>query len=169
MWPKLIFAGVGLYVLLAAGWILSAGVVQESGGVELLPNTTDWLGRFRPQANHTNDYEMDRGAQLRGEHFTGIVRIPSQDRMAAESMGEISDHDFEHLKSSDLMISRTRRRLFGAAEALVRDGTVPPAVDNPDVCNGARGGDYLADEKLGFVETYREQIAKIDPSPVLAK
>ena len=77
--------------------------------------------------------------------------------------------DFEHLKSSDLMISRTRRRLFGAVEALVRDGTAPPAVDNPDVCNGARGGDYLADEKLGFVETYREQIAKIDPSPALAK
>jgi sulfate/thiosulfate-binding protein len=36
MWPKLTFAGIALYVLAAAGWILSAGVVRDSGGVELL-------------------------------------------------------------------------------------------------------------------------------------
>jgi phthalate 4,5-dioxygenase oxygenase subunit len=142
---------------------------QESGAVETLPNTTDWYGRFRPAANHTNDYQMDREAQVRGEHNTGIERIPSQDRMAAESMGEMSDHDFEHLKTSDLMISRTRRRLFNAAEVLVRDGTVPPGVDNPRVANGARGGDYLADEKLGFAETYREQLEKIEKAPALSK
>jgi phthalate 4,5-dioxygenase len=142
---------------------------QESGAVDTLPNTTDWLGRFRPVANHANDYLIDRDAQIRGEHFTGIERIPSQDRMAAESMGEISDHDFEHLKSSDLMISRTRRRVFAAAEALVRDATVPPGVDTPGAFNGALGGDYLAPENLGFLESYREQMERSNAASALAK
>lgn len=134
---------------------------QENATIETLPNTTDWLGRWIPAANNENDYAMDRAAQLRGESFTGIARIPNQDRMAYESMGEMSDYDVEHLKSSDLMISRTRRRVFAAAEAYERDGTPPPGVDDPSVFKGARGGDYLAGEKLNFIDSYREQMRQI--------
>ena len=134
---------------------------QESAIIETLPNTTDWFGRWIPAANADNDYLIDRAAQLRDESYTGISRIPNQDRMAYESMGEMSDYDFEHLKTSDLMISRTRRRVFAAAEALVRDGTVPPGVDDPTVGEGARGGDYLAAETLDFMTSYREQMQRI--------
>jgi phthalate 4,5-dioxygenase oxygenase subunit len=138
---------------------------QQSGGVETLPNTTDWLGRWIPVANSSNDYNMDREAQLSGESFTGIQRIPTQDRMANESMGEMCDYDLEHLKSSDLMISRTRRRVFAAAEAHQRDGSVPAGVDDPDVFNGARGGDYLAPERLGFAETYQARMRQLGAEP----
>ena len=137
---------------------------QESAIIETLPNTTDWLGRWIPAANNENDYAMDRAAQLRGDSFTGIQRIPNQDRMAYESMGEMCDYDAEHLKSSDLMISRTRRRVFAAAEAYERDGTLPPGVDDPSVCKGARGGDYLAREHLNFIDSYREQMRRIEAS-----
>jgi phthalate 4,5-dioxygenase len=134
---------------------------QESAIVETLPNTTGWLGRWVPVANADNDYNMDRAAQLEGESYTGIKRIPNQDRMAYESMGEMGDYDVEHLKSSDLMISRTRRRVFAAAEAYQRDGTLPPAVDEPAVCARARGGDYLAPEELNFVQSYAEQMKQV--------
>ncbi len=134
---------------------------QESAIIETLPNATDWLGRWIPVANDGNDYSMDRAAQLSGASYTGIKRIPNQDRMAYESMGEMSDYDVEHLKSSDLMISRTRRRVFAAAEAHERDGTLPPAVDHPALCAAARGGDYLAAEDLSFIDSYREQMGQL--------
>jgi phthalate 4,5-dioxygenase oxygenase subunit len=144
---------------------------QESAIIDTQPNTTDWYGRWVPIANSSNDYLIDRAGQLRGESMTGIQRIPTQDRMANESMGEMVDYDFEHLKTSDLMISRTRRRLFAAAEALQRDGTLPPGIDQPGIFNGARGGDYLAAESQGLLESYRKEIERISapPAPALAK
>lgn len=36
MLRKLLFAGIGVYVLAAAAWVVSAGVVRDEGGVELL-------------------------------------------------------------------------------------------------------------------------------------
>ena len=144
---------------------------QESAIIETLPNTTDWFGRWIPAANAENDYLIDRTAQLRGESYTGIARIPNQDRMAHESMGEMCDYDFEHLKSSDLMISRTRRRVFAAAEALENDGTLPPGVDDPAIFNGARGGDYLAPDDMVFLDSYREQMQRVsaEAAMLLAK
>jgi hypothetical protein len=39
---------------------------------ETLPNTADWLGRWRLTANQSNDYLIDREAQ-RSESYTGIL------------------------------------------------------------------------------------------------
>ena len=50
--------------------------------------------------------------------YTGIDSIHLQDQAVTESMGAILDHSFEHLAPSDLMITRTRRRLLLAARAL---------------------------------------------------
>lgn len=36
MWAKLVFAASGIYVLASVGWIVSAGVVRDRSGVELL-------------------------------------------------------------------------------------------------------------------------------------
>jgi hypothetical protein len=55
-----------------------------------------------------------------------IEGVHLQDQAITESMGPISDHAFEHLKPSDLMITRTRRRLLMAARAL-RDKSILPS------------------------------------------
>ncbi|HEX4114003.1 MAG TPA: Rieske 2Fe-2S domain-containing protein, partial [Stellaceae bacterium] len=85
----------------------------------LLPNTTDWLGRFRLNANATNDYKIDRAAQRGGHNFSGLHNITLEDQCMTESMGPVVDHSLEHLAPSDAMIGVTRRRLLQA----VRDFT----------------------------------------------
>jgi hypothetical protein len=55
-----------------------------------LPNTADWFGRWRPVANQSNDYLIDREAQ-RTISYTGIAGVFPQDSAVTESMGDISD------------------------------------------------------------------------------
>src|SRR5258708_30764670 len=110
-----------------------------------LPNSTEWFGRWRPVANQSNDYLIDRAAQ-RTISFTGINGVFPQDSAVTESMGEISDRTLENLAPSDHMIVMTRRRLLAAARALRDKGTVPPLVDDPELSVGARAGDVIAPE-----------------------
>jgi hypothetical protein len=91
-------------------------------GFEHLPNTTDWYGRWRLTQNPSSDWMIDRQVQRSGESFTGIPSIHGQDQAVTESMGGITDHGFENLAPSDLMIARTRRRLLRAARAFAKDG-----------------------------------------------
>jgi phthalate 4,5-dioxygenase oxygenase subunit len=121
------------------------------GGFEYLPNTSDWLGRWRLDQNKANDYMIDREAQKRGESFTGVRGVRQQDKVVTESMGAIMDRTHEHLGTSDAMIIRTRRRLLNAARALAENGTTPPGVDNPEAYRSRsgsillpRGTDWLA-------------------------
>jgi phthalate 4,5-dioxygenase len=81
-----------------------------------------------------------------------------QDQAVTESMGGITDHAFENLAPSDLMIARTRRRLLRAARALAKDGTVPPCVDNPGIYTQVRSGDFLADTKIAWRDAYDMQM-----------
>ena len=81
-----------------------------------------------------------------------------------ESMGPITDHDFEHLAPSDQMIARTRRRLVHAARALRDKGTVPPGVDNPEVYLQARSGECVVavtDWREAYAEKLREVVRPI--------
>ena len=121
--------------------------------MDLLPNTTDWRGRFRPAANASNDYKIDRDAQ-RSTSFTGIPGIFHQDQAVTESMGEIVDHTFEHLAPSDHMITQTRRRLLKAARDLADRGIAPPGVDDPAIFLNARGGDLVISEGEDWIEAY---------------
>jgi len=125
---------------------------------EYLPNTTDWYGRWRLAANAGNDYKLDRELQKTGVSYSGVRGVHMQDQAIAESMGEMVDHTFENLAPSDLMVARTRRRLFQAAEALARSGTVPPGVDDPQSFAEARGGNYAAAETVPFLETYQSEM-----------
>jgi len=111
--------------------------------MEYLPNTTDWYGRWRPRANAGNDYFIDRDAQRNDAIFSGITHIHMQDQAVTESMGPITDHAFENLAPSDLMIARTRRRLVTAARALREKGTAPPGVDNPQIFLQVRSGECV--------------------------
>jgi len=127
-------------------------------GFDYLPNTTDWYGRWRLTQNPSNDWMIDRAAQKSGEIFTGIGSIHGQDQAVTESMGGITDHGFENLAPSDLMIARTRRRLLRAARALDKDHTVPPGVDDPDIYTAVRSGDFLADSKIAWRDAYAMQM-----------
>jgi phthalate 4,5-dioxygenase len=121
-----------------------SGAAQRSRpGEELLPNTTDWLGRFRLAANARNDYRIDRGKQRRREDFTGITGIHTQDQAITESMGGIYDRTRERLGTSDVMVIRVRRRLIEAARALQERGLTPPGVDRPEVYRVRSGGVVL--------------------------
>jgi phthalate 4,5-dioxygenase len=118
----------------------AAQATRDNG---LLPNTTDWLGRFRLRQNAANDYEIDREKQRRGINFTGMANVPLEDQAITESMGPIYFRDHEHLGTSDVMIIRTRRRLINAAKAFAEHGTIPPGVDSPEVYRVRSGGIIL--------------------------
>jgi hypothetical protein len=121
-----------------------------------LPNTSDWLGRYRLKANRANDYLIDRGVQ-QAETYTGIVGISEQDQMATESMGPITDWDFEHLAPSDRMITTARRRLLGALKDFQR-GERPPMADTPDVYYQARGGYFEAPVGAKMADIYKDKV-----------
>jgi hypothetical protein len=113
----------------------------STGRPEFLPNSTDWLGRWRLKANAANDYGIDREVQ-RTQSYTGIDGIHLQDQAITESMGPIVDRSQEHLGTSDAMIIRTRRRLMRAARDL-QAGITPPAVDHPELYRQRSGGVIL--------------------------
>jgi phthalate 4,5-dioxygenase oxygenase subunit len=126
---------------------------------EFLPNTTDWLGRWRLKADASNDYGIDREVQ-RTQSYTGIDGIHLQDQAITESMGPIVDRSQEHLGASDAMIIRTRRRLMRAAIDL-RHGMSPPAVDHPELYRQRSGGVILprSADWVGATEKLRQAFA----------
>ena len=128
-------------------------------GNKLLPNTTDWLGRWRMAANATNDWQIDRAAQRNNTIYTGIDGIHLQDQAITESMGAIVDHELEHLAPSDQMITRTRRRLLMAARALRDQGTLPPGAEDAEVYRSARSGYFVSADTSAWQELYAKQLA----------
>ncbi len=106
-------------------------------GRKFLPDTSGWLGRWRPLANKDNDYLIDRDLQKTAT-YSGIPQ-PAQDPMAQESMGPIYDRTKERLGTTDGMIIQTRRKLIGAARAH-REGTPAPGVDRPELYHMRGGG-----------------------------
>jgi len=73
-------------------------------------------------------------------------------------MGPITDHDFENLGPSDIMIARTRRRLLRAARAFAKDGKAPPCVDEPGIYTQVRSGDFVTDSKIVWRDAYDMQM-----------
>ena len=122
-----------------------------------LPNTPDWFGRWRPAANQTNDYLIDRESQ-RTNSYTGIDGVAPQDAAVTESMGAISDRTLETLAPSDRMIAITRRRLLEAARALRDHGTVPAFVEHPELGARARAGEFVAPEGKPWLEAYEASL-----------
>jgi phthalate 4,5-dioxygenase len=138
-------------------------------GNTLLPNTTDWLGRWRLAANPGNDWQIDRAAQQSNQVYSGIDGIHLQDQAITESMGPVVDHSFEHLSPSDQMITRTRRRLLMAARALREQGTPPPGAEDAEAFREARGGYFVSDDQTPWREVYARQLAAAArPAPLRA-
>jgi phthalate 4,5-dioxygenase len=102
----------------------------------LLPNTTDWLGRFRFALDSSTDYGIDRELQRTDNThagYSGIQNIGDQDRAITETSGPTPDRRQEHLGSTDVLIIRVRRRMLEAAKALRENGVLPPGVENPEI------------------------------------
>jgi phthalate 4,5-dioxygenase oxygenase subunit len=123
------------------------------------PNTPDWFGRWRPVANQSNDYLIDREAQ-RTVSYSGIAGVFTQDSAVTESMGAIADRTLEHLAPSDRMITMTRRRLLDAVRALRDNGTVPPLVDDPRISSSARSGELIAPAGQPWLEAYEQTLGQ---------
>jgi len=135
-------------------------------GNKFLPNTSDWLGRFRLEANPSNDWKIDRVAQQNGTIYSGIDGIHLQDQAITESMGSIVDRTFEHLAPSDQMITRTRRRLLMAARALRDQGIAPPGAQDAGVYRGARSGYFVSNDMSDWKQVYAKQLAaSVHPPP----
>jgi phenylpropionate dioxygenase-like ring-hydroxylating dioxygenase large terminal subunit len=125
-----------------------------------LPDTTDWIGKFRSVQTLENDYLIDREAQRNWVTYTGIPNgAEPEDRGMQESMGPIYDRTQEHLGTTDAMVTRTRRKLIAAAKAHRDTGVVPANVDQPElfwmfsggaiVPKSVSGLDYCGDVLFG--------------------
>lgn len=138
-------------------------------GGRMRPNTSDWLGRFRTEADATNDYRIDRQSQRDGT-FSGMPDLIAEDQSVTEGMGPIYDRTQEHLGTADQMVIRTRHRLLQVARALRATGTVPPGVDNPEIYRVRSGGLILpeAEDWLAAVDKWGrayEQHSDLDLGP----
>jgi len=124
--------------------------------LQYLPRTTDWMGRWRPVMNKSNDHGMDREMARRGESYTGIVGIPLQDQAIQETMDPIIDRTQEHLASSDRMVMLTRRVLLKAVNEYEAAGKLPAVLDDPALCRQARGGDVIAPAGTDWLDAYED-------------
>jgi phenylpropionate dioxygenase-like ring-hydroxylating dioxygenase large terminal subunit len=124
--------------------------------LEYLPRTTDWMGRWRPVKNRSNDHGLDREMQRRGESYTGIVGIPLQDQAIQETMDTIIDRTQEHLASSDRMVMLTRRVLLNAVKDYEDTGKLPAVLDDPSLYRKARGGDVISPAGTDWLEAYED-------------
>jgi len=119
------------------------GPNDNQADAPLRPDSTDWYGRFRFEADARNDYQIDRDKQRTWQSYSGIPSVSLEDHAVTESMGPIYDRTQERLGSTDAMIIRTRRRLMSAAVALRERGVVPPGVDDSAAYRLRSGGVVL--------------------------
>lgn len=131
-----------------------------SAPIPYAPNTTDWFGRWRSQDGEQNDWGIDRESQRNHVQYSGIANLSMQDQSVTESMGAITDHDFENLAPTDLMIGRTRRALLAAARSLREKEAPPPGVSDPEIFLQARSGSYLHDPSVAWEAAYQHQLAQ---------
>ncbi|MBM2809731.1 MAG: Phthalate 4,5-dioxygenase [Chloroflexi bacterium] len=132
---------------------------------EHLPNTSDWLGRWRLAANRGNDYQIDRGEQ-RVKTFTGVATVHNQDQAMTESMGPVEDRTQEHVGSADRTIVLARHVLRQAARDLSERGVVPVTVDQPDLYE-TRSGRIILPKNANWIEA-TEQNRKAFSGPQAA-
>ncbi len=124
---------------------------------EFVPNSTEWLGRYRVKGNESNDWTMDREAQRTNRIYSGIEHIGLQDQAVTESMGPITDRSKEHLGPGDRMIVSTRRRALQAARAFAA-GTPAPGLDSPEVLMAARSGHFVMHQSVDWQKAYEDQM-----------
>ncbi|NQV55124.1 MAG: (2Fe-2S)-binding protein, partial [Rhodospirillales bacterium] len=142
--------------------------IVGGGDWNFLPNTTDWMGRYRLSDNVGNDYNIDREVQ-RTQSYSGITGINLQDQAMGESMGRIVDRTIERLAPSDIMITQTRKHIIRAAKAYQKDGTLPQSATDASVYRGVRGGQFVAPEAENWLNAYDTRLENAPLKPPVAK
>jgi phthalate 4,5-dioxygenase oxygenase subunit len=125
----------------------------------LLPNTTDWYGRFNTKFNWENDFLLDREMQREFGSFCGMeLGVVNEDTAIQISMGPVLPREIEHLGTSDMMIIRARQRLLDAARAFDQHKVAPPALDTPEVYNTRSGGIFIPEDAdwLEYIKPWTE-------------
>ncbi|HEX5496721.1 MAG TPA: aromatic ring-hydroxylating dioxygenase subunit alpha [Mycobacteriales bacterium] len=120
-------------------------------------------GTYRPVQNKDNDYLMDRDAQRRSEHYSGIRGIAMQDASLQESMGPIVDRTKERLVPADSGIIKARQKLRRAAVALRDEGAMPPGVDPEH--QRVRSAAIVLGPDESFVEACRDAVTVLPGTP----
>lgn len=137
------------------------------GLIDYAPNGTGWYDRWLSADGEANDWAIDRESQRNGTQFTGISNITMQDQAVTESMGPITDHNFENLSPTDQMIARVRRRALLAARAFAKTGVNPPGVEDPGIFYRARAGSFLHDPAAPLGEAYEAALTTATRWPLL--
>jgi phenylpropionate dioxygenase-like ring-hydroxylating dioxygenase large terminal subunit len=113
-------------------------------------------GTYRAVQNKDNDYQMDREAQRRSEHYSGVRGIAMQDASLQESMGPIVDRTKERLVPADSGIIKARQKLRKAAIALRDEGVTPPGVDPAH--HRVRSAAVVLPRKESFLEACQDAV-----------
>ena len=121
-----------------------------------LPDSSDWIGRFRLVANKANDFLLDYELQ-KTTLYCGILSNPLQDGGVQVGMGAIYDRSKEHVGTTDAAIIRVRRRLIDAAKALRDTGEEPPVVDKPQAYR-VRNHWAILPKDASWIESTRELV-----------
>ena len=95
----------------------------------------------------------------RGETFSGISGVNTEDQAVQEAMGTIYDRTKEHLGTSDIAVIRYRRLMLDAVRAFTEHGAPPLGLAEP-----VRYGDLAAIERMlpvanSWQELFAEQPA----------
>jgi hypothetical protein len=120
-------------------------------------------GTYRPVQNRDNDYLMDRDAQKRSEHYSGVRGIAMQDASLQESMGPIVDRTKERLVAADSGIIKARQKLRKAAVALRDGGVAPPGVDPAH--HRVRSAAIVLPKRESFLEACRDAVTAMPGVP----
>ncbi len=80
---------------------------------------------FRKVRNRANNWQQDREAMRRGDSYSGIAGINTEDFAVQESMGLIIDRSREHLGASDRAVANFRRVMLESVERFTATGEPP--------------------------------------------
>jgi phthalate 4,5-dioxygenase len=119
----------------------------------------DYAENFRLKKNLANDYHIDRGAQKRGESFTGIEGINTQDFAVQEGMGAIVDRSKEHLGTTDRAVIVLRKQLLEATDVVEAGGS--PRGTDPTTYRTVRALDHYIPADADWREALKREMTAV--------
>lgn len=106
-----------------------------------------------------NGWLQDRAAMVRGETYTGIAGVNSEDQAVMESMGPIIDRTREHLGTTDIAVVRMRRVMIDRARRHAgADGNGHLLHTDPDV-SLLKGVEHVTDAETRWQDLTGEATA----------
>jgi hypothetical protein len=120
-------------------------------------------GTFRPRANKSNDYMIDRKAQKERRAYSGVFGLAMQDASLQESMGPIQDRSKEFLLPTDAAIVVARRRLYNAAVKLDSAAALP---GRDPAAQRVRAGSVLLPKQTNVHDWARDALIASPDNPL---